>query len=231
MRCKSSSLKGYEKIKDVLIIFKDKRTKYILIAVLVGIIVFVGLYVPSCTRNADNGGSTIDEVTPDEVVTTTETISSSVVETTSEATETATESIIIVDKSPQTGFLEDPTESIDEFVPSPERDDYDYELDLLARCIYQEAGICSEYCQWLVGCTVMNLGDYTGSGIDIVFDYNTFNVAYVLYSCTPSDTSYAVAERILSGDRDYNVMAFRTNYYHSFGNPYTQVDNVYFSTF
>jgi hypothetical protein len=215
----------------VSIIFRKENIKYILIAVLVGIIVFVGLYVPSCTKNNANGGTTIDEVTPDEVVTTTETISSSVVETTSEVIETTTESLIIVDKSPQTGYLDEPTEPVYEFVPSPERDDYEYELDLLARCIYQESGCCSEYCQWLVGSTVMNLGEERGCGIEIVFDYNTFNVAYVLYSCTPSDTSYAVAERILSGDRDYNVMAFRTDYYHPFGNPYTNVDNVYFSTF
>lgn len=215
----------------MLIIFKDKRTKYILIAVLVGIIVFVGLYVPSCTKNNANGGATIDEVTPDEVVTTTETISSSVVETTSEVIETTTESLIIVDRSPQTGYLDEPTEPVYEFVPSPERDDYEYELDLLARCIYQESGTCGEYCQWLVGSTVLNLMDYRGCGIEIVYDYNTFNVAYNLYDETPSDLSYAMAERILSGDRDYNVMAFRTDYYHPFGNPYTNVDNVYFSTF
>lgn len=213
----------------MLIIFKDKRTKYILIAVLVGIIVFVGLYVPSCTHNNTNGGATIDEVTPDEVVTTTESTSSSVVETTSEVIETTTELITIVDKSPQTGFLEEPTEPVYEFVPSPERTDY--ELDLLARCIYQESGTCGEYCQWLVGSTVLNIMDYRGCDIEIVYDYDTFNVAYNLYDETPSDLSYVVAERILSGDRDYNVMAFRTDYYHSFGNPYTNVDNVYFSTF
>ena len=63
------------------------------------------------------------------------------------------------------------------------------------------------------------------------FDYDTFNVAYELYDETPSDLSYAVAARVLSGDRDYDVMAFRTDYYHPFGNPYTNVDNVYFSTY
>lgn len=107
----------------------------------------------------------------------------------------------------------------------------DYELDLLARTIYQESGICSEYCQWLVGSTVLNLADDRGGIENVVFDYNTFNVAYILYDCTPSDLSYSVAERLLSGDRDYNVKAFRTDYYHSFGTPYTCVDNVYFSVY
>ena len=107
----------------------------------------------------------------------------------------------------------------------------DYELDLLARAIYQEAGICGEYCQWLVGSTVLNLADTYGSIETVVFDYNTFNVAYSLYDATPSDLSYSVANRLLSGDRDYSVKAFRTDYYHSFGTPYTNVDNIYFSTY
>ena len=107
----------------------------------------------------------------------------------------------------------------------------DYELDLLARTIYQEAGICGEYCQWLVGSTVLNLADSYGGIEAVVFDYNTFNVAYSLYNATPSDLSYSVANRLLSGDRDYSVKAFRTDYYHSFGTPYTSADNVYFSTY
>lgn len=107
----------------------------------------------------------------------------------------------------------------------------DYEYDLVARTIYQEAGGCSEYCQWLVGSTVLNLADARGGIENVVFDYNTFNVAYVLYDCTPSELSYSVAARVLSGDRDYNVKAFRTDYYHSFGTPYMCVDNVYFSVY
>lgn len=106
----------------------------------------------------------------------------------------------------------------------------DYELDLLVRTIYQEGGICSEYCQWLIGSAVLNLADERGGIENVVFDYNTFNVAYVLYDCTPSELSYAVAARVLSGDRDYVVKYFRTDYYHGFGTPYTNVDNVYFST-
>ena len=107
----------------------------------------------------------------------------------------------------------------------------EYELDLLARTIYQEAGICGEHCQWLVGSTVLNLADERGGIEAVVFDYNTFNVAYVLYNATPSDLSYSVARRVLAGDRDYSVKAFRTDYYHNFGTPYTSVDNVYFSTY
>lgn len=168
--------------------------------------------------------------TPDEIV-----VSTTTDEVTNEATSTVSvetkveETLVIVEDSSQAGYLTSVTEPVVEFVPSPSNDDYEY--DLLARCIYQEAGSCGEYCQWLVGSTVLNLADYRGCGIEIVFDYDTFNVAYELYDETPSDLSYAVAARVLSGDRDYDVMAFRTDYYHPFGAPYTNVDNVYFSTF
>lgn len=106
-----------------------------------------------------------------------------------------------------------------------------YEYDLLARTIYQESGICSEYCQWLVGSTVLNLAEVNGGIENTVTNYNLFNVAYILYKDTPSDLSYAVARRLISGDRDYNVMAFRDSYYHNFGTPYTSVDNMYFSVY
>ena len=107
----------------------------------------------------------------------------------------------------------------------------DTNIDLLARIIYFEAGSCSEYCQWLVGSTAMNLANEYGSLETVAFNYDIFNVANILYTDTPSNLSYSVATRIINGDRDINVRAFRTDYYHSFGSPYTNVDNVYFSSY
>jgi len=106
----------------------------------------------------------------------------------------------------------------------------DYYHDLLARAIYCESGVCSEYCQWLVGSAILNLADERGGIENVVFDYNTINVAYILYDCTPSDLSYGVAKKLLDGNRDYRVKYFRTSYYHGFGTPYTNVNNIYFST-
>ena len=105
------------------------------------------------------------------------------------------------------------------------------DVDLVARTVYLESGSCGEYCQWLTASTILNLAESRGGIADVVYDYNTFNVAGMVDSCSPSDLSYSVAERVLSGDRDYNVMAFRAGYYHSFGTPYTNADNVYFSTY
>lgn len=191
----------------------NKKTK-IVIAIALALVV-LACVCSLCNRNttiSDEKIATIDEVTTvDEV------------ELTTVATTVATESTEI-------------TTTVS-FIPSPEvvigtNDEYsDYELDLLARTIYQESGICGEYCQWLVGSTVLNLADERGGIENVVFDYNTFNVAYILYDCTPSDLSYSVAERLMSGDRDYNVKAFRSDYYHDFGTPYTYVDNMYFSVY
>lgn len=105
------------------------------------------------------------------------------------------------------------------------------EYDLLARTIYQESGVCGEYCQWLVGSTVLNRADRYGGIENVVFDPAHFDVYNELFDETPSDLSYFVARRLISGDRDYKVMAFRNSYYHSFGTPYDKVDNMYFSTF
>ena len=107
----------------------------------------------------------------------------------------------------------------------------EYEIDLIARTTYLESGNCGEYCQWLTASTILNLADNRGGVANVVYDYNTFNVAGMIDGCSPSDLSYSVARRVASGDRDYNVMAFRASYYHSFGTPYTSADNVYFSTY
>lgn len=122
----------------------------------------------------------------------------------------------------------EPTEDSENIVTD---NNSDTNIDLLARIIYFESGSCSEYCQWLVGSTAMNLANEYGSLETVAFNYDIFNVANIIYSDTPSSLSYSVATRIINGDRDVNVRAFRTDYYHSFGSPYTNVDNVYFSSY
>lgn len=110
---------------------------------------------------------------------------------------------------------------------------YNYSEDtlLLAKVIYLEAGTCSSQCQWLVGSTAMNLADEYGDLSAVAYNYSMFNVAYLIDSCDPSDESIAIAEQILSGDRDSQVKAFKTDSYHDWATPYTEVDNVYFSVY
>lgn len=112
---------------------------------------------------------------------------------------------------------------------------YNYcdDTDLLARLIYLEAGSCSEHCQWLVGSSAMNLADSYDGLSSVAYDSNKFSVAGSIDSCDPSQESYDIAARVLSGDRDYAVKVFRTDYFHEWADPYIAMeeDNVYFSTY
>lgn len=190
------------------------------------VFVFYGKIDNSNTSTPDEAVATTDSATPDEVQ----------VEPTVEPTEKPTEpkpTEIKTEKpkkEPVVTATVVPTEPPKD-PPKENNTVNNSDTELLARLIYLEAGNCSEYCQWLVGSTAMNLADERGGLAAVAYNYNIFNVAYKIDSCTPSALSRSVAGRVLSGDRDYNVKAFRTNYYHGFGTPYTNVDNVYFSTY
>lgn len=190
--------------------------------------------------------ATIDEATPTGVVPTTMTAT------------VATREVEVPTKETQAPTVSDETEIVQEVYEIPEEETYvdeyeDYEedeseeetevehvkssasseyRDVVAAIAYLEAGNCSEYCQWLVASALLNLADHYGMSVEAVATTpSMFSVAYSVYSCYPSDLSYDVADRVLSGDRDYNVMAFQTGGYHSFGTPYAYVDGVYFSEY
>lgn len=190
--------------------------------------------------NKINFVSTYDTVQRKSVEETTiEKTTVSTTETTISKVETEpTETIVIVENKEEIEsyseiekYIEAETEPAEENGNIVTDNNSDTNIDLLARIIYFESGSCSEYCQWLVGSTAMNLANEYGSLETVAFDYDIFNVANILYTDTPSNLSYSVATRIINGDRDVNVRAFRTDYYHSFGSPYTNVDNVYFSNY
>lgn len=216
------------------------------ISVIAGsVIIAYSPHITYATSTADE--ATRDEATPDEAtidqVAPTEVTQPTIAETESPTTQ-LTEPDTKPESEPepiQERAVEEEEEYIDE--PNEPADEYKYEaedrqelpvysdsdLDLLARVIYAEAGGCSEYCQWLVASTTMNLAEDLGDGYLSSIVYNT-NIIYISYG-TPDSQCYKVAEKVLSGDRDYQVMAFRSDYYHEFGTPYTSVDNVYFSTY
>jgi flagellar motor protein MotB len=186
------------------------------------------------TQSTKDEAKTISETVSENCELTTEE-TTKVIETTEPVVETTTEQNTVendIDNSQQyqEDYLENQPNSYNDNINCT-YDISEYELELVARTIYCEAGGCSEYCQWLVGSTILNLADVNGGIVAVTSNSNMFNVADYLYNSTPSDLSYSVARRVLSGDRDYNVMAFRASYYHSFGIPYTNVDNMYFSTY
>ena len=76
----------------------------------------------------------------------------------------------------------------------------------------------------------MNLSDYTGRSIwDLAHDINTMAVAPIVDSAIPNETQYQVIEDVLNGARVEEICYFRTSYYHSFGTPVCNIENIYFS--
>lgn len=192
--------------------------------------------------------STIDEATPDSVATpseATKTTQSPTIAATEQPTNKPTEATTY---SPP---VEEP-QSIDEeeyiyedgkndiveetYIEDEPEESYsfsDSDRNIIARLVMAESGNCSLECLWLTGSTLLNLADrYHNGDIEATAkDSDIFDVADYLDYVEPNQDCWDTADRLLSGDRDYNVMAFRTDYYHSFGTPYRKVDNVYFSTY
>ena len=106
----------------------------------------------------------------------------------------------------------------------------DSEQDILAKLLYCEAGSMGWQGQVYVCSAILNLRDYSGRSIwNMAHDYNTFAVAGYVDSASPTSTQYEVISYVLNGGRIPDIKYFRTNYYHSFGTPVCNVENVYFS--
>lgn len=189
----------------------------------------------------DEGKATNDSATTVDVTATTA-VATTAVPTTVKPTEQPTTKKVVVETTAPVKEADEGKDVDEEMVDEPDDKDEskeersisgysEHEIDLIAKTTYLESGNCGEYCQWLTASTILNLADRSGGVANVVYDYNTFNVAGYIDGCSPSDLSYSVARRVASGDRDYNVMAFRAGYYHSFGTPYESADNVYFSTY
>lgn len=197
--------------------------------------------------------ATVDEATPDSVATPLE-ISKPTNSPTTVPTEQST------DKPTEASTYSPPVEETQIFYSDEDIEDYSYENNndnieikdndnyenndigsssfsasdrsIIARIIMAESGNCSIDCLWLTGSALLNLADYYYEGDleAVAYDPQVFNVADILDSVVPNQDCWDTADRLLSGDRDYKVMFFRTDYYHSFGTPYINIDNVYFST-
>lgn len=210
--------------------------KAAMLATLITIVMTASMTITASTPAADapKVADTCRIITFDKITTTAPTT-----EATSESTAAESDTTKVQETTTTTSFVEttrcvdaaELAQSCEELEVYEETYNYSEDTLLLAKLIYLEAGTCSEDCQWLVGSAAVNLAEDRGGLEAVAYDYNTFNVAYQIDRCSPSETSYAVASRILSGDRDYQVYAFRTDMYHEWATPYISIDNVYFSTY
>ena len=103
----------------------------------------------------------------------------------------------------------------------------------VAALLYLEAGSTSYQCQKLVAEVIFNQWRSRGGSIyDTLYAPNLFTPAYSISYTTPMQTQFDIVDTICSYGVSipWNVLYFRAGYYHSFGTPYTNIDNVYFSS-
>lgn len=109
-----------------------------------------------------------------------------------------------------------------------------HEKDMLTRSLYREAGATSFMCQVYVCSATLNLwkSNYSYMSLgQMLTTYNIFSTAYTLSSVTKSEKACVskAVDYVLNGGKVEGVKYFRTCYYHGFGTPVTNIDNVYFS--
>ena len=104
----------------------------------------------------------------------------------------------------------------------------DEEIQLLAQCLYCEAGGTSWECQVITLSAILNHCDEYG-GLWVLDSVGHFAVAPYYRYYTPQEEQYEVIEYVLSGHRIADVKYFRTQYFHGFGTSMLCIDGVYFS--
>ena len=104
------------------------------------------------------------------------------------------------------------------------------EQEILAKLLYREAGGMGWEGQVYVCSAILNLRDRNNCSIwTMAHDINTFAVAPYVDSAVPTATQYEVIEYVLNGGRIKEICYFREDYYHSFGTPVCQIENICFS--
>ena len=104
----------------------------------------------------------------------------------------------------------------------------DEEKQLLAQCLFCEAGSTSWECQVITLSAILTHCDDYG-GLWVLDSVNHFAVAPYYRYKTPQEEQYKVVEYVLSGHRIADIKYFRTQYYHGFGTEMLNIDGVYFS--
>ena len=110
----------------------------------------------------------------------------------------------------------------------------DSELELFTRVVEAEAGGCQAITKTLVADTIINRvkdADFPAS----LYGVLTQTGQYVsvadggIYRHTPTDETIAICKRELSKISYQSVIYFRESYYFSWGTPWSNYDNLYFS--
>lgn len=117
------------------------------------------------------------------------------------------------------------TEEVTKYVNEQEVD-----VDFLAKLLFAEAGISNWTGQVYVCSAILNFCDYNKISLwDAGHNISMFEVAPYVDEMEPPKEIYEVIDYVLNGGRIAEVCYFRTRYYHSFGTPICQIENLFFS--
>ncbi len=106
------------------------------------------------------------------------------------------------------------------------------DIELLYRLVESEAGQESSLGRRLVADCVLNMARTQRLTIkQAILNPGIFDVVSsgVIYKTVPSESTIQCVNTELEGQIDYGVMYFRNKHFHTFGVPYEQVGNHYFS--
>lgn len=107
---------------------------------------------------------------------------------------------------------------------------YDFDIDFLAKLLFAEAGSMGWTGQVYVCSAILNLCDLKAISLwEAGHTTRIFSVAPYVDNVQPLERQYEVIDYVLNGGRVMGVCYFRTNYYHGFGTPVCQIENVCFS--
>lgn len=117
----------------------------------------------------------------------------------------------------------------DIYYTSPIRTYTEEQKELLAKMLFCEAGGEGWDCQVATCSAIINFIENYGGSFSVLDNVNKFEPAPYYRYKTPTEMNYQVLDYVLSGHLIANIKYFRIDYYHNFGTPMFEVDNVYFS--
>ncbi|MBR3117702.1 MAG: cell wall hydrolase [Oceanobacillus sp.] len=109
----------------------------------------------------------------------------------------------------------------------------EWEIRLMAKLVYLEAGSQSYRCQKAIASVIINRSKkYNKSIYNTIYEPGVFGPAYKVSRTTPSNSCLrAVREVVRNGcTLPRSVVIFRNRHYHTFGRRYCCIDGVYFSS-
>ena len=101
-----------------------------------------------------------------------------------------------------------------------------------AALLYLEGGATSRACQKMITEVIFNQWKLRGGSLtDTLFAPSLFTVAHRIKSTAPKALQYEIVDEVCRDGVSIpsDILYFRSNYYHSFGTPYTKIGNIYFS--